>query len=57
MVVMKPNDAVYVKMGKKIYLEQCAGRHGFNLEGQGGWRNKKVGGMQLVHPHDKSGHT
>ena len=56
-VELKPNDAVYVKMGKKIYVEQCASCHGVNLEGQDGWRNKKVDGMRLAPPHDKSGHT
>ena len=56
-VELKPNDAVYVKMGKKVYVEQCASCHGINLEGQDGWRNTKVDGMRLAPPHDKSGHT
>ena len=56
-VELKPNDAVYVKMGKKVYVEQCASCHGVNLEGQDGWRNTKVDGMRLAPPHDKSGHT
>ena len=54
---LKPNDAVYVKMGKKVYVEQCASCHGVNLEGQDGWRNTKLDGMRLAPPHDKSGHT
>ena len=41
-VELKPNDAVYVKIGKKVYVEQCASCHGVNLEGQDGWRNTKV---------------
>ena len=32
-VELKPNDADYVKMGKKVYVEQCASCHGGNLEG------------------------
>ena len=56
-VELKPNDAVYVKMGKKVYLEQYASCHVVNLEGQDGWRTTKVDGMRLAPPHDKSGHT
>ena len=36
MVELKPNNAVYVKIGKKVYVEQCASCHGVNLEGQDG---------------------
>ena len=36
MVELEPNDAVFVKMGKKVYVEQCAICHGVNLEGQDG---------------------
>ena len=50
MVELKPNDAIYVKMGKKVYLEQCASCHGVNLEGQYGWRYKKVDDMRLAPP-------
>ena len=56
-VELRPNDPVYVKMGEKVYLEQCASCHGVNLEGQDGWRNTKVDGMRRAPPHDKSGHT
>ena len=54
---MRPNDAVYVKMGEKVYLEQCASCHGVNLEGQVGWQDTMVDGMRLAPPHDRSGHT
>ena len=37
-IELRPNDPVYVKMGEKVYLEQCASCHGVNLEGQSGWR-------------------
>ena len=56
-VELRPNDPVYVKMGEKVYLEQCASCHGVNLEGQEGWRDTMVDGMRLAPPHDKSGHT
>ena len=35
-IELRPNDPVYVKMGEKIYLEQCSSCHGVNLEGQDG---------------------
>ena len=56
-VELRPDDPVYVKLGKKIYMDQCASCHGVNLEGQAGWRDKMVDGMRLAPPHDKSGHT
>jgi len=54
---LRPKDPVYVQIGKKVYQDQCASCHGVNLEGQGGWRDRKVDGMRLAPPHDKSGHT
>ena len=56
-IELRPNDPVYVKIGEKVYLEQCASCHGVNLEGQEGWRDTMVDGMRLALPHDKSGHT
>ena len=53
----RPNDPVYVKMGRKVYLKQCASCHGVNLKGQVGWQGNIVDGMRLAPPHDKSGHT
>jgi mono/diheme cytochrome c family protein len=57
LVELRSSDPVYVKLGEKVYLEQCASCHGANLEGQEGWRDKMVDGMRLAPPHDKSGHT
>ena len=54
---LRPEDPVYVQLGKKVYQNHCASCHGVNLEGQGGWRDRKVDGMRLAPPHDKSGHT
>lgn len=56
-IELRPDDPVYVKLGQKIYMDQCASCHGVNLEGQEGWRDKMVDGMRLAPPHDKSGHT
>jgi mono/diheme cytochrome c family protein len=57
LVELRPSDPVYVKLGERVYLDQCASCHGVKLEGQDGWRDKKVDGMRLAPPHDKSGHT
>ena len=57
LVELRPDDPVYVKLGEKIYMDQCASCHGVNLEGQAGWRDKTVDGMRLAPPHDKLGHT
>ena len=45
-IELRPNDPVYVKMGEKVYLEQCASCHGVNLEGQVGWQDTMVDGMK-----------
>ena len=56
-IELRPDDPVFVKMGKKVYLVQCASCHGVTLEGQVGWQDTMVDGMRLAPPHDKSGHT
>jgi mono/diheme cytochrome c family protein len=57
LVELRPTDPVYVKLGEKVYLDQCASCHGVKLEGQDGWRDKLVDGMRLAPPHDRTGHT
>ena len=57
LVELRSDDPVYVKLGQKIYMDQCASCHGVNLEGQDGWRDKMVDGMRLAPPHGKSGNT
>jgi mono/diheme cytochrome c family protein len=57
LVELRPADPVYVKLGEKVYLDQCASCHGVKLEGQDGWRDKLVDGMRLAPPHDRTGHT
>ena len=42
LVELRPDDPVYVKLGQKVYMDQCASCHGVNLEGQAGWRDKMV---------------
>ena len=36
LIELRPNDPIYVKLGQKIYMDQCASCHGVNLEGQDG---------------------
>ena len=31
LVELRPDDPVYVKLGQKIYIDQCASCHGVNL--------------------------
>ena len=36
LVELRPDDPVYVKLGQKIFMDQCASCHGVALEGQAG---------------------
>ncbi len=44
-------------LGKTLYAERCAARHGTNLKGQGGWKTPLPSGRMPAPPHDVSGHT
>ena len=46
-----------VKLGAKVYGEQCASCHGAKLEGQPNWRQRTPNGRIPAPPHDESGHT
>jgi len=46
-----------VKLGEKVYGEQCALCHGAKLEGQPDWRKRLPNGRLPAPPHDESGHT
>ena len=39
-IKLMPTDLSLVKLGKNIYLENCASCHGINLEGQKNWQNR-----------------
>ena len=41
-IELRPNDPVYVKMGEKVYLEQCASCHGVDLVEQKDWQDTTV---------------
>ena len=46
-----------VRMGERLYQENCANCHGANLEGQLDWRSRLPNGRLPAPPHDASGHT
>lgn len=43
--------------GRQLYLDQCAGCHGANLEGQPDWQSPLPSGRLPAPPHDANGHT
>ena len=56
-VVLKPNEASVVALGKQVYAENCASCHGVALEGQTNWRQRGGDGYMPAPPHDETGHT
>ena len=46
-----------LRMGERLYQENCASCHGANLEGQPDWRTRLPNGRVPAPPHDASGHT
>jgi mono/diheme cytochrome c family protein len=52
-----PEDLQRVALGKAAYQMHCAACHGFRLEGQPNWRNRKPDGKLPAPPHDETGHT
>ena len=56
-VSLKPKDKLLIKLGKKIYTQNCASCHGVNLEGEKNWMSRLPNGMMPAPPHDEKGHT
>ena len=56
-VSLKPEDKSIIKLGKNIYVKNCASCHGVNLEGEENWKSRKPNGMMPAPPHDETGHT
>ena len=56
-VSLKPKDKLLIKLGKKIYTQNCASCHGVNLEGEKNWMTRLPNGMMPAPPHDEKGHT
>ena len=56
-VVLKPNEASLVALGKQVCAESCASCHGVALEGEANWRKRGSDGYMPAPPHDETGHT
>ncbi len=58
--LLRPDDAVLVAEGVRVYAANCAACHGSDLSGEPGWpdwRQRKPDGRLAAPPHDESGHT
>jgi cytochrome c len=56
-IVLLPKDLSVTKLGKTVYMENCASCHGAALEGQANWQQRDSDGYMPAPPHDVSGHT
>jgi S-disulfanyl-L-cysteine oxidoreductase SoxD len=56
-VLLRPDDAGTLALGRKVYDAQCAACHGTQLQGQPNWRERDATGRLPAPPHDASGHT
>ena len=53
----RPDDPQLLRVGARIYTQQCAACHGAKGEGQPDWRDRGADGLLPAPPHDPSGHT
>ena len=51
------DDQAVNALGRSLYVSHCAACHGFKLEGQTNWRERRADGRLPAPPHDESGHT
>lgn len=54
---LRPADPEMLRLGARIYSQQCAVCHGAKGEGQPDWRDRGADGLLPAPPHDASGHT
>lgn len=54
---LRPDDPQVLRVGERIYAQQCAACHGAKGEGQPSWRDRGPDGLLPAPPHDASGHT
>lgn len=54
---LRPDDPQVLRVGERIYAQQCAACHGAKGEGQADWRDRGADGLLPAPPHDASGHT
>ena len=56
-IALLSEDLSVTKIGKTVYMENCASCHGAVLEGQANWQQRDSDGYMPAPPHDASGHT
>jgi mono/diheme cytochrome c family protein len=56
-LMLRPDDARTLALGRQVYQERCAACHGAKLEGQADWRRRGADGLLPAPPHDAQGHT
>tara|TARA_B100001741_G_scaffold306704_1_gene300538 strand:+ start:623 stop:1117 length:495 start_codon:yes stop_codon:yes gene_type:complete len=56
-ITLLPEDLSVTKLGKAVYMGNCASCHGVVLEGQANWQQRDSDGYMPAPPHDVSGHT
>ena len=54
---LRLDDPQVLRVGARIYAQQCAACHGARGEGQPSWRDRGPDGLLPAPPHDASGHT
>ena len=54
---MRPDDPQVLRVGARIYAQQCAACHGAKGEGQPNWRDRGSDDLLPAPPHDPCGHT
>ena len=54
---LRPDDPQVLRVGARIYAQQCAACHGAEGEGQPSWRDRGPDGLLPAPPHDASDHT
>ena len=55
--ILNPDNYDIVKLGKTVYVQNCASCHGVKLEGQKDWMSRLPDGLMPAPPHDETGHT
>ena len=54
---LNPDNHEIVKLGKSVYVQNCASCHGVKLEGQKDWMSRLPNGVMPAPPHDETCHT
>ena len=54
---LRPDDPQVLRVGARIYAQQCAACHGAKGEGQPDWRDRGPDGLLPAPPQDATGHN